>query len=54
MITLEDVKQNPEVKGLIQGVSKQLTALGYTEHSTRHIEIVSRRAANILETLRIC
>lgn len=53
MITLQDVKNNPEVNGFIEGVQKQLNALGYTEHSYRHISIVSERAGKILEALRI-
>lgn len=51
MITLEDIKNNEEVKELIIGAQKQLNALGYTEHSVRHISIVSSRAGRILETL---
>lgn len=51
MITLEDVKKNPEVQELVIGAQKQLDALGYTEHSVRHVSIVSNRAGNILETL---
>ncbi len=50
MITLEDVKNNKEVQALIKGTEKQLNVLGYTEHSIRHISIVSKRAADILET----
>lgn len=51
MITLEDVKKNPEVKELVIGAQKQLDALGYTEHSVRHVSIVSNRAGKILESL---
>lgn len=51
MITLEDVKQNDEVKQLILSSQKQLNALGYTEHSVRHISIVSQRAGEVLKTL---
>lgn len=51
MITLEDVKNNPEIKALVEGAQKQLNALGYTEHSLRHVTIVSNRAAEVLETL---
>ena len=51
MVTLEDVKNNPEVQELIVGAQKQLNALGYTEHSQRHVSIVSERAGRILETL---
>lgn len=50
MITLEDVKNNKEVQALIEGTQKQLNVLGFTEHSVRHISIVSKRAADILET----
>lgn len=51
MITLQDVINNDEVQALIIGGQKQLDALGYTEHSTRHINIVSKRAGDLLETL---
>ena len=51
MITLEEIKNNTEIKHLIQGAQEQLNALGYTEHSFRHIGIVSKRAGDILETL---
>ena len=51
MITLENIKENPEVQQLILGSQKQLNALGFTEHSFRHISIVSERAGKVLETL---
>lgn len=51
MITLEDVKNNKQVLALVKGSQKQLNVLGYTEHSTRHISIVSERAGNILKKL---
>ena len=51
MITVEDVKNNPEVQELVIGAQKQLDALGYTEHSQRHVSIVSHRAGKILEVL---
>ena len=44
MVTIEDVKNNPEVQELIIGAQKQLDALRYTEHSLRHVSIVSSRA----------
>lgn len=50
-MTLEDIKNNKEIEELILSSQKQLNALGYTEHSMRHISIVSNRAAKILETL---
>ena len=51
MITLEDVKRNLEVQELIKSSQKGLNALGYTEHSSRHIGIVSNRAGKVLEIL---
>lgn len=51
MITFADVKDNDEINNLILNSQKQLDALGYTEHAMRHITIVSRRAAEVLEKL---
>src|SRR5574344_722526 len=51
MITFEDIKNNPEINNLIISSQKQLDALGYTEHSIRHITIVSNRPAEVLEKL---
>ena len=51
MITLEEVRNNPEVKALVEGSQKQLNALGYTEHSVRHVTIVSNRSAEVLQIL---
>lgn len=51
MLTLEDVIKNEEVQAFINGAEKQIKALGYTEHSHRHIGIVSKRTGEILEKL---
>lgn len=51
MVTLEDVQNNKEVIALINGSQKQLSELGYTEHSIRHVSIVSNRAGKILADL---
>ena len=51
MITLEDVKNNEEVQAFVNASQKQLEALGYTEHSNRHIGIVSERTGEILRKL---
>ena len=51
MITLEDVMKNEEVKAFVHASQKQLKALGYTEHSERHIGIVSKRTGEILQKL---
>ena len=51
MITLDDVMENEEVQAFINASQKQLKALGYTEHSNRHIGIVSKRTGEILQKL---
>lgn len=51
MITLKDIQNNKEVLALLKGSQKQLNELGYTEHSIRHVSIVSKRAGKILEKL---
>ena len=51
MITLEDVSKNKEVEALILGTQQQMDEIGYTEHSHRHISIVSKRAGDILQKL---
>ena len=51
MITFSDIKNNSEINNLILNSQKQLDALGYTEHSMRHISLVSERAAEVLEKL---
>ena len=51
MITFLDIKNSKEINHLIENSQKQLDALGYTEHATRHINIVSSRAAKLLEDL---
>ena len=51
MITFEDIKNDEEIKILIEDTERQLIELGYTEHGLRHLEIVSRTAGKILEEL---
>lgn len=51
MITVDEVANNPDVKEFVRNAQRQLDVLGYTEHSERHISLVSKRAAYILETL---
>ena len=51
MITFEDVKRNSEIQTLINAAQEQLDAIGYTEHSNRHINIVADRCGKILQTL---
>lgn len=51
MVTFKDIQNNKEVISLLQGSQKQLNELGYTEHSIRHVSIVSERAGRILKEL---
>lgn len=51
MITLENVIKNEEVQAFVNASQKQMKALGYTEHSQRHIGIVSKRTGEILQKL---
>ena len=50
-ITLDDIKDNLEVKILLESGQSQLDVLGFTEHSFRHAEIVSRVAGYILKEI---
>lgn len=50
-INLEDLKNNDEIKTLFETADKQLAAMGYTEHSFRHVGLVSSVAGNILKKL---
>ncbi|MEG2001602.1 MAG: HD domain-containing protein [Clostridia bacterium] len=49
MITIKSLKKDEEVQTLIKYTDAQLENLGYTEHSTRHVSIVSNWAKDIIE-----
>lgn len=49
MITLASLKKDKEVVDLLNYTQQQLGALGYTEHSQRHVGIVSKWAGEIIE-----
>lgn len=51
IVTLEDVKRNKEVITLLETAERQLSSRGYTEHSFRHVGLVSREAGEILQEL---
>ncbi|NLP14325.1 MAG: HD domain-containing protein [Clostridium sp.] len=51
LVTLEDIKHNEEVISFLEIADKQLAALGYTEHSYRHVGLVAKTAGEILEKL---
>ena len=51
MITLQEIKQNENIKALIKAGNRYLEALGYTDHGPRHVSYVSRTAAATLKAL---
>ena len=51
MVTLQEIKQNENIKALIKAGNRYLEALGYTDHGPRHVSYVSRTAAAVLKSL---
>ncbi len=51
LITLEDVRKNPEVQNFLEIAEKQLSVRGYTEHYYRHVSLVAKNAGEILISL---
>lgn len=51
MITVVDIKKSEEVKNFLLIAERQMQVLGYTEHSFRHVSLVSVNAGRILEQL---
>ncbi|MGI6778651.1 MAG: HD domain-containing protein [Acetivibrionales bacterium] len=51
VITLKDIKENAEVKSLLEISERQMAARGYTEHSFRHVSLVAKTAGDILKNL---
>ncbi|GBF35322.1 hypothetical protein DCCM_4445 [Desulfocucumis palustris] len=52
MVTLEDVRKNPVVDSFIRKGNEYLGAMGFTEHSYRHVNLVSKIASTILKQLK--
>ncbi|MFZ5650801.1 MAG: HD domain-containing protein [Bacillota bacterium] len=50
-ITLEDIKTNPVVDTFIRKGNQFLGAMGFTDHSYRHVRLVSDIARDIIERL---
>ena len=48
MVTIEQVRQDPEVAAFIDRANESLKALGYTEHGPRHAGRVGKEAARML------
>lgn len=51
MLTLKDIKNNPDFQQLIKKAHNYLTQRGYTEHGFRHVNYVSDVTASILKQL---
>lgn len=51
MITVKDLKKDAEVSAIIKASEQQIEALGYTEHSTRHLSIVSKWAGELMKNI---
>lgn len=49
LITLKEVKAVPRVRDYIEGANELLRSMGYTEHGTRHAQIVSGMTRYILQ-----
>lgn len=50
-ISVKDVRESEEVRAFLKVTEKQLDANGYTEHSFRHVGLVSKTAGDILQAL---
>jgi len=51
MVTFEEIKNNSEIKLLIQKADEYLLALGYTDHGFNHIKNVTERSRMIAEQI---
>jgi hypothetical protein len=51
MITLNEVKKNPQIIQFIKRTEEALNDLSYTDHGLRHSEVVSKRAREIAEKI---
>ncbi|MCL0062915.1 HD domain-containing protein [Peptococcaceae bacterium] len=51
MVTLEDVKRHPVINSCIKKGNEFLGVMGYTEHSYRHLNLVSKVSRYIIEEL---
>src|SRR6478609_9403739 len=50
-VTLETVRDDPEVQAFIKQANKSLGVLGFTEHGFRHVGLVANIARNVLSRL---
>ena len=50
-MTFDEIRENPEIKAYITKADESLAALGFTDHSFPHVNLVAKGAGYILETL---
>lgn len=50
-LTLDDLRDDPEIMAYLEGGNSHLGALGYTDHGQRHAGLVAAIAGNVLEHL---
>ncbi len=48
MLTLNELKKDPEVTAYIAQADRYLEVIGYTEHGSRHARLIAKNARNIL------
>lgn len=51
MLTLADIKREPEIRHYLDRADGVLESIGYTEHGRRHAGVVSKRARAVMEAL---
>ncbi|MBQ8654696.1 MAG: HD domain-containing protein [Clostridia bacterium] len=51
MITLQEIRQNEDIKALIRAGNRYLESMGFTDHGPRHMGYVSKTASGILKAL---
>ncbi|HUP19958.1 MAG TPA: HD domain-containing protein [Gemmatimonadota bacterium] len=51
MLTLNDIRQIPDVRHYLDRADGVLGSIGYTEHGRRHASVVSKRARAVMEAL---
>ena len=58
LVTVEQLKRDPEVQAFLQRANEFMRTLGYTEHGQRHAGLVGHIADNVLQRLnfpeRVC
>lgn len=51
MLTLADIKREPEIRHYLDRADGVLQSIGYTEHGLRHAGVVAKRARAVMEAL---